>query len=100
MCNKCSTYTERPDSSFVEEEGLFQNMYISKREYKSWSWILRRLKPGMTVLVKASSNLSDQLTGSQLSHGGEFEYLHCSPASWGRKKGYPVPGDITGSSCS
>jgi hypothetical protein len=33
--------------------------YMSTREQKSWLWISRRLKPGMTVLAKTSSNLSD-----------------------------------------
>jgi hypothetical protein len=31
----------------------------SRREWKSWSWISRRLKPGMTALARASSNLTD-----------------------------------------
>jgi hypothetical protein len=43
-----------------QEEAPFRNTYISKRAQKSWSWISRRLKPGMTVLVKASSSLTDQ----------------------------------------
>jgi hypothetical protein len=34
-------------------------MYMSRSEQKSRSWILRRLKTGMIVLVKASSNLTD-----------------------------------------
>jgi hypothetical protein len=50
------------DPSFVEEEAPFRNTYMSRREYKSWSWILRRLKPGMTVLAKATSNLTDRPT--------------------------------------
>jgi hypothetical protein len=33
-------------------------MYMSKRE-KSWSWISRRLKPGITVLAKASNTLTN-----------------------------------------
>jgi hypothetical protein len=32
------------------------SMYLTSE--KSWSWISRRLKPGMTVLAKASSNLT------------------------------------------
>jgi hypothetical protein len=81
QCNKCSTYTERPDSSFVKEEGLFRNTYMSRKEHKSKSQISRRLKPGIIVLAKASRNLTDQLIGPQLPHGYEFEYLHCSSAS-------------------
>jgi hypothetical protein len=37
-------------------------MYMSRREQKSWSWISRRVKPEMSVLVKTSSNLTDQPT--------------------------------------
>jgi hypothetical protein len=32
---------------------------MSRREQKSWSWISRRLRTGLTVLVKANSNLTD-----------------------------------------
>jgi hypothetical protein len=38
-------------SRFVEEETPTRNTYMSARESISWSWILRRLKPGMTVLA-------------------------------------------------
>jgi hypothetical protein len=35
------------------------------------------------------------------THGGEFEYLHCSSVSHRRQqKGNPVPGGITGPPCS
>jgi hypothetical protein len=51
----------KTNPSFVEEEAPIRNMYVSKRELKFWSWILRRLKPGMTVLAKASSSLTDLL---------------------------------------
>jgi hypothetical protein len=33
---------------------------------KSWSWISWRLKPGMTMLAKASSNLTDRPRQSQV----------------------------------
>jgi hypothetical protein len=32
---------------------------MSRREYRPSSWFCRRLKPGMTVLTKASSSLTD-----------------------------------------
>jgi hypothetical protein len=35
---------------------------MSRREQKSWSWISRRVRPGMTVLAKASNNLTDRPT--------------------------------------
>jgi hypothetical protein len=47
-CNKHSAYIERPTPPLIEEENK-----------KSWSWISRRLKQAMTVLVRASSNLTD-----------------------------------------
>jgi hypothetical protein len=37
------------DPSFTEEEAPFRNMYMSRREQESWSWISRRLMPWMTV---------------------------------------------------
>jgi hypothetical protein len=37
---------------------------MSRREQESWTWISTRLKPGMTVLVKANSSLTDQTTKS------------------------------------
>jgi hypothetical protein len=42
-------------------------MFVSKRELKSWSWISRELKPGMTVLAKASRNLTDSEAGLELA---------------------------------
>jgi hypothetical protein len=48
--------------SFVEEEAPFRNIYMFRRVYKSWSLTSRRLKTGMTVLAKASNNLTDRLT--------------------------------------
>jgi hypothetical protein len=54
-CNKhSSTYTQT-DPSLVKEEAPSQNTYTSRRELKSWSWISRRLKPGMTVLAKPAA---------------------------------------------
>jgi hypothetical protein len=35
---------------------------MSRREYKSLSWISRRLKPGITVLAKTSSSVIDRPT--------------------------------------
>jgi hypothetical protein len=46
----------KTNSSFVEEEAAIGTTYMSKREYKSWSWILRRLKPEMSVLAKINTN--------------------------------------------
>jgi hypothetical protein len=40
----------------VEEEAPFSNTCMSRRDQIPWSWISRRLKPGMTVLAKPSSN--------------------------------------------
>jgi hypothetical protein len=40
---------------FVEDEAPFRNTYVSRRESISWSWISRRLKPGMTVLAKPAA---------------------------------------------
>jgi hypothetical protein len=51
----------KTDPSFVKEDALFRNTYMSRREYKSWSW---RLKRRMTLLVKANSNLTDLPTDS------------------------------------
>jgi hypothetical protein len=59
-CNKRSAYTERPTLPLVEEEASFINTYMTRREQKSCSWISRRLKPGMTVLARAGSNLTDR----------------------------------------
>jgi hypothetical protein len=56
--NAMPTQNDRP---LVEEEAPLLNMYISRREQKCWSWISRRLNPGMTVLTKASSNLTASL---------------------------------------
>jgi hypothetical protein len=47
-----------PPPPLVEEEVPLRNTYMSRREQKSWSWISRRLKPGMTVLTKTSRNLT------------------------------------------
>jgi hypothetical protein len=67
--NRRSAYTERPTPHLVEEEPTLLNTYMSRREQKSWSWISRRLKPIITVLTRASSNLTerpiDQPTTSQ-----------------------------------
>jgi hypothetical protein len=60
--NKRSAYTERLTPSFVEEEAPFRNTHMSRRKQKSRPWISRRLKPGMTVLAKARSNLTDRPT--------------------------------------
>jgi hypothetical protein len=35
---------------------------MSRREQKSWSWILKKPKTGMIVLAKTSSNLTDRPT--------------------------------------
>jgi hypothetical protein len=59
--NKRILYTERPTPSLLKEKTPFLNAYMCRREQKSWSWSLRRLKPGMTALAKASSNLTDRL---------------------------------------
>jgi hypothetical protein len=48
----------KTDPSLVEEDAPFLKTYMSRREYKSWSWISRRLKPGMTVLAQASTNFT------------------------------------------
>jgi hypothetical protein len=48
------------DSYILFEEK--QKIWLPRREQISWSWILRRLKPGMTVLAKTSSNLTDRPT--------------------------------------
>jgi hypothetical protein len=61
-CNKCSSAYTQNDPSIIKQDVPFQNTYMSRREHKSWSWILRRLKPGMTVLAKPSSNLTNQPT--------------------------------------
>jgi hypothetical protein len=53
-CNKRTT------SSFIEEEAPFQTMYMTRRESMSWSRISRRLKPGITVLAKVSSNSTNR----------------------------------------
>jgi hypothetical protein len=57
------------DPSFVEEKVPFQNTYMPRREEKSWSWLLRRLKPRMTVLSAAAVYPTDQLTDSQMQWG-------------------------------
>jgi hypothetical protein len=57
--NVASTKT---DPFFVEEEAPYRNTYMSRREHKSWSWVSRRLKAGITVLAKASNNLIDRPT--------------------------------------
>jgi hypothetical protein len=46
--------------SLVEEEAPFWNTYMSTREQKSRAQISRRLKPGMALLAKTSSNLIDR----------------------------------------
>jgi hypothetical protein len=35
-------------------------MYMSRRVQKTWSWISRRLNPGMAVLTKTKFNLNDR----------------------------------------
>jgi hypothetical protein len=49
------------DLSIVEEEVPFRKICRSRREYKSCSWMWRRLKPGLTMLANASRNLTDRL---------------------------------------
>jgi hypothetical protein len=51
----------KTNPSFIEEEAPFRNMHISRRESTSWSRVSRRLKPGITVLAKVSSNLTNRL---------------------------------------
>jgi hypothetical protein len=42
QCNKRSNYTEKLTTPLIKEEAPFINMYISRTEQKSWSWISRR----------------------------------------------------------
>jgi hypothetical protein len=42
------------------ENQMDKGMCMFKTELKSWPWVSRKLKPGMTVLAKASSNSTDR----------------------------------------
>jgi hypothetical protein len=57
-CNKRNAYTERPTSALIEEEIPLLNTYISRKKVLGHR-PRRRLKPRMTLLAKAGSNLSD-----------------------------------------
>jgi hypothetical protein len=71
--------------SFVEEERPpLQNMYMSSRDKRSWSWILKRLMPEMTVLTKGSSNSADRPTRFGESQSDTVICSHQSHRPWTR----------------
>jgi hypothetical protein len=49
----------------VDEEAPLLNTDMSRREQKSWSWIWRRLKPGMSVLARNVCAGEDQQQSNQ-----------------------------------
>jgi hypothetical protein len=55
------------DPSPVEEEAPILNTYMSRTENDLGHGSRGDLKPGMTVLARASSNLTDQVIDGQLS---------------------------------
>jgi hypothetical protein len=57
-CNRYSAYYQ----SLLVEVTPFLTTQKSRTLLKSWPWISRRFKAGMTVLTKANSNLKDRLS--------------------------------------
>lgn len=61
-CSSAKTTTQQTQSlkrkSYLSlvEEAKFRN----RREQKSWLWFSRRVTPGMAVLAKTSSSLTDR----------------------------------------
>jgi hypothetical protein len=58
-CNKRIAYIGRPTPPSSKRRPHFETLTCLGANKNLGGWILRRLAPGMTMLVKASSNLTD-----------------------------------------